>query len=161
MADDRTPHYHVVIMCREHGPQNMVIVQDEQEGLEYVHSRLFETFKRERGDVEFTNMYSTPNFVEAEMHLGDDVHPMIAFLGICRGDYAQCRMALQLEAMSKAQELLLRGGEGAERVQEILNRMLGGVPPIDVEEQEVDPSVFNSIEEYLKNQQQEGDGPTH
>jgi hypothetical protein len=162
MSDNK--HYHVVGMCREHGLQDLNVIESEEEALTFMHGPAVDSLGDDgRADAPtLTNMYRTPNLVEfVATFPNGTVHYMVLFLRICNEPIMACRMIHFMDTMSKAQQIIDRGGPHAAEVQEIMNKKMGIDSPLPEPEPEpVDPSelgnILADIEKFLGNQNQEG-----
>jgi hypothetical protein len=156
-------HYHLIGMCREHGPVELQILQDEAEGLRMIHEEL--PFEYGKGaPVTVTDVYHSPNLVEFTAQIGENTHYLVGFLRICQQDMNFCEMVHMLDAMQKIAEITDRGGPAADYLRNVIEDQANGLPPLEdlnpfpTENTDSSP-MFNSIEAFL-NQQQEGDDPS-
>jgi hypothetical protein len=151
-------HYHVIGICREHGPQQIAVVQGEAQALEIIHTDLLTKFDEE---AVITDVFHTPNVIEFVMTTANETHYMICFSGICSQDFQMCYTMHAITTITRAAEIVNRGGPQAEEIQKVMEERFGVPQEKPQIEAGDDPSLFNSIEAFLNNQQQEGDGPTH
>jgi len=157
-----TTHYHVIGMCREHGPVDLDIVDSEADGLQMIHEQL-PTIYGKGTPVVVSDVYHSPNLVEfmATFPTGE-THYLVGFLRVCQEDMNVCELLHRIESATKIVQMMSDPGPAGDLIRNMTQNLVDGVSPNDGLPSLEDTSVnFDSIEAFLKAQQQEGDDATH
>lgn len=152
-------NYHVIGICREHGPQVLTIKETKEEARNFAHNEAFEGFGSglPNGVVPIiTDVHRTPNTVDFVANIDGTIHDMLITFQICSLPMPVCTLRHYMDTMRDAAAIMERGGPNADRVKDVLERSRNGIE--FEEEPTIDPSVFNSIDKFLS-EHKENDGP--